>query len=177
MARTRPEKEATLREVLGEVSLLDVGRLLKQTLISLGCLGIFYAVIFLTGSVVSNVTGFSFSDLGIPGWVIWLLLTWFYVGIITSERSFHEINVSWYFPRLGWISSFLFAAYIIGFVQLLIAVSAMETGSERLIAFLLVWLGYLTPFVLFLSAINIGHGKLMEKRQLALNQPRTDAAS
>lgn len=164
MARMRAEKEATLREVLGEVSLLDVGRLLKNTFVTLGCLGIFYAIIFGVGAVASNATGFKMSDLGIPGWVIWVLVAWAYVFGATSDRSFHEWNASWYFPKLGWFSSLLLAAYIVGFIYLNIPIFNMELGAERALAAVTFWLGYAGPFLLFFSAINIGHSKLMEKR-------------
>lgn len=168
MARTRSDKEASLREVLAEVSLLDVGRLLKSAFLVLGCLGIFYALFFGVGAVASAATGYTMNDLGIPSWVIWLLLAWAYVFGATNDRSFHEWNASWYFPKLGWFSSLLLAAYLVGFVYLSIPVFEMEQGLDRLLAAMLLWLAYAGPFLVFLSAINIGHQKLMEKRTQAV---------
>ncbi|NTZ44046.1 hypothetical protein G7A66_13350 [Altererythrobacter sp. SALINAS58] len=171
MARIRAEKEATLREVLAEVSLLDVGRLLKSTLLTLGCLGIFYAIIFGVGAVASNATGFTVSDLGIPGGVFWIFVAWVFVFGATSDRSFHEWNASWFFPKLEWFSSLLLAAYIVGFIYLNIHIFSMELGAERALAAVTFWLGYAGPFLLFFSAINIGHAKLLEKRaQVTANE-------
>lgn len=163
MGRKEPSKEARLGEVLAEVSLVDVWRIVKGGLATMGCLGVFFAIIFAITSV-SESAGYGMDDLGVPNWLVWLLLSWAFVYSATSETSWHELSMSWYFPKLGWMGSLILAAYLVGFAYLFIWVSNMEVGVERLLSFLIVWLGYTSPFLLFLSAISVGHTKLMEKR-------------
>jgi hypothetical protein len=171
MARVLPDKEASLGEVLAEVSLVDVGRMVKQGATTLGCLGVFYGLIFLFGSIAGRATGFSWSKTGIPSWTIWLIIAWAVIYNATSERSFHELNLTWYFPKLGWLSSLILAAFFIGFVMLCIMMFNMEMGTDRLLVGIAVWLGYLGPFCFFLSAINLGHSRLLEKRTNHANEP------
>lgn len=167
MTLTRLEKEATLREVLSEVTLLDIGQLLKNTFVTLGCLGAFFVVIILVGSVAGTATGFHFSDLAIPAWAIWLVITWFYLWASTHDFSYHEFKASWYFPKLGWLGSLVVAAYLVGFVRISVAIFDMPLGVERGAAAIFAYLVYAGPFFLFFSAINIGHRKLLDKRTKA----------
>ena len=171
MAGIPVDKEATLREVLGEVHLRDAGLLLKENLLVLGVLGIFFAIFLGLGTLASSATGLTISDLGIPDWVLWVLAVWFCVFVTSSDRSFHEWKRSWYFPRLGWFSSLLLAAYIVGFIQLAAYYFKMERGAESSLTGLAIWLGYVLPFQLFFSTINIGHARLMEKRAEASKAP------
>lgn len=170
------EKEATLKEVLAEVSLLDLGRMIKEVLLSIGCLAVFWGIIFFASAAITGTTGLRFSHLGIPDWVFWLAFAWMMVASATTERSFYEVKISWFFPRLNWFTSFLLAGYIVGFFQLMTWVNSLEKGLESGLAFAAVWFGYLTPFLLFLSAINVGYSKLMEKRQQARGEERRTAA-
>lgn len=162
MARDHADKEATLREVLGEVSLLDVGRAIKSGLAAVGCLLVFLIAVGAATSFGESA-GYDMS-FGIPDWMIWLGVAWLFAYSATSLTSYHTINASWYFPKLGWLGSLLLAAYVVGFGYLNSWVWKMEMGFERALMGVLVWVGYTTPFLLFLSVIGIGHAKLMEKR-------------
>jgi hypothetical protein len=159
------EKEATLREVLAEVSILDVGRMLKQAFLGAGCFAIFSGIIFFADAAVSETTGWRFSNLGIPDWVIWIVFAWMGVAATTTEKSFHEAKMSWYFPKLNWFTSLLFAAYLVGFFQLMTWVYSLPRGLESAFAFGAIWFAYFCPFLMFLAAINIGYDKVIAKRQ------------
>ena len=161
------EKEATLKEVLAEVSLLDVGRMLKEVFLSIGCLAIFWAIFFVADATVFEPAGWRFSNLGVPDWAIWLFFTWIILAVATTEKSYHEFKASWYFPKLGWFISLLLAGYIVGFFQLMSWANSLSRIGDKGIAFGAIWFGYLVPFLLFFSAINIGYAKLREKRQQA----------
>jgi hypothetical protein len=162
MGHKKPEKEANLKEVLAEVSLVDVGRSIKSGLALMGCYLLFLLVVAAVAAFGHN-SGYDVS-LGVPSWVIWLGLAWMYVYSATSSTSYHAFNGGWYFPKLGWFSSLVFASYLVGFVYLNRWVWDMELGVERGAAAALVWVIYPAPFLLFLAVIRIGHDKLMEKR-------------
>ena len=166
MLQKEPSNEATLGEVLSEVTLADVGRKLKKGAGLLGCYAVFLIVILAITSVGKS-TGYDLDQLGIPSWIIWLLLAWVYVYGATSERSFHTIDTSWYFPKLKWFGSLVLAAYLVGFAYGVHWVSNMDEGVERGIWAMLVWVGYTSPFILFLSIISVGHDNLMKKRRAA----------
>lgn len=163
MAGVQAAKEAMLREVLAEVSVVDVGRKLKSLGAYLGCYLVLIIVVLLV-TTISSSAGFDFDALGMPTWLIWLLVGWMYVHGLTSQRSYHELNGSWYFPKLNWLGSLILTAYLLGFVYLAVWVTDMEVGFERAVAFVLVTVGYVFPFVLFLSVISVGYAKLIEKR-------------
>ena len=167
MARTEPSKEAALKDVLAEVSLTDVGAMLKGWLRTMGCLGIFFAVGFLI-DFASDAAGVKLPDWGIPSWVWWwvwwLLIAWMVAYEATSHRSYHSFDTSWYFPKLGWFGSLLLAAYAVGLVYLVIWVFDMGKGTEGALAYVAVWLGYVSPFTAFIAVTSHGHAKLMEKR-------------
>lgn len=165
MAR-EPSKEATLKEVLAEVSLIDVGRILKGGLATMGCLLVFFAVIGAI-STATESAGYGLDDLGVPYWPIWLIFAWAMVHSGTSSTSYHQWIMSWYFPKLGWFSSLLLAAYLLGFVYLVIEVLDLDLGLERTVAAILVWMVYPSPFILFLAVIEAGYAKLMERRLAA----------
>jgi len=61
-------KEATLREVLAEVSVLDVGRILKRAFAWLGC----FAIIILIGMIADSGASYAMPNFHLPSWVIWL---------------------------------------------------------------------------------------------------------
>ena len=162
MARKEPSKEATLKEVLAEVSLADVGGMLKGWLKTVGCLGIFFGFAFLVGPA-TEAAGLKLPDWGIPSWLWLLIVPWGVVYAATAETSYHEI--SWYFPKQGWFGSLLLAAYAVGFIYLVIQVYNMEKGDGAFLAFLAVWFGYTGPFTAFTAVTTFGHAKLMEKRR------------
>ncbi len=132
-----PSKEATLKEVLAEVSLADVGGMLKTWLSTLGCLGIGMAFVLLFTAATQGV-GLP-DDWGIPGWLVWLVLAWLFVHEATSVRSYHKLDMSWYFPKLGWFGSLLLAAYVVGFIELLFWVNSLDKGVGAGLAFFAVW--------------------------------------
>lgn len=161
-----PEKEARLGEVLAEVSLADIGRMLKGGGASVGCLAVYLMVVLVLISA-ADATGYGSDQWGIPNWVLWLLIVWLCVYAATSEKSYHESKMSWYFPKLNWLTSLILAAYFVGFGYLLSWVNGMDAGFGRAITFFFVYLCYTSPFLLFMSAIRLGHEKLMEKRRAA----------
>jgi len=173
MTGKKLEKEATLREVLAEVSLVDLGGMLKRGFATIGCWTLMFAIIFLI-TTISEGAGYGWDTLGIPDWILWVLIAWLWVHIATSQRSSHEWNVSWYFPKLNWFGSLFLSAYLVGFVYLFLWVIDLEVGLERFGAFLALWFGYTAPFVLLLSATNAGYEKLMEKRRAALAENLTE---
>jgi hypothetical protein len=163
LAGRQTSKEATLGEVLSEVSLADLGRKLKSGAIWTACWLVFCGFILVVTSAGKDA-GYDIEQTGIPDRVFWLIMAWAFTYVATSERSYHEVKESWYFPRLGWFSSLLLAAYLLGFVYLLIEIAKMEIGLERGVAFGAVWIGYSSPFIFFLSVIAVGHSNLMDKR-------------
>jgi len=171
MASREPDKEATLGEVLAEVSLVDVGRMLKRGLATLGCWALFYVFIIVITSVTDSA-GVGWDKLRVPGWLVWVLIGWAYVYGATSERSFHQLKMSWYFPKLNWLTSLLLTGYAVGFGYLLSALWQMPVGVERGAAFFAVWFGYTAPFVAFCSVTNAGYEKLMEKRRATVADPQ-----
>lgn len=174
MAIKELEEDARLGEVLAEVSVADIGRMLKTGGASFGCLAVYLLVIVAIISV-ADATGYGSEAWGIPDWVFWLLIVWLFVYAVTSQTSYHVWKMSWYFPKLNWLSSLLLAAYFVGFGYLLRWANAIDVGLERTVAFFLVYFGYMSPFLLFVSAISLGHSKLMEKRRAIARTVPTDA--
>jgi hypothetical protein len=150
--------EASLAEVLAEVTMLDAGRVLKQTFTVYGCLGIF--VLMSIG--IERGASYAMPTLRVPSWLLWLAITWGWVAIATESKSYHRWEFKLYFPTLRWWASFLLAAYIVGAFNLYQVVVA-ATGHNW--AGLLVFYLYALPLLLFIEVINIGHSKLMEKRE------------
>lgn len=173
MGGTDPEKEATLGEVLAEVSVADLGSMLKGGLTTMGCWAVFYLVIFLF-TTVTDSADIGFESFGVPDWIVWLLFAWMMTHAATSHRSFHQL--SWYFPKLNWLGSLLLAGYLLGFVYLAMAVSHMEVGAARLLAAFAVFVGYLAPFAAFLAVTHAGYDKLMEKRRTTAQEPVKSSA-
>jgi hypothetical protein len=173
MGRKDPETEATLGEVLAEVSLADLSPMLKRGLAAMGCWAVFYLVIFLF-TTVTDSAGVGFDSFGVPDWIVWLLFAWMMTHAATSHRSFHEL--SWYFPKLNWLGSLLLAGYLLGFFYLAMAVSHMEVGAARLLAAFAVFVGYMTPFAAFLAVTHAGYDKLMEKRRTTAREPAESSA-
>ena len=159
-------KEAELREVLAEVSLLDLARVLKATLASWGCL----LVILVFAPVWDWAFGRVTSSWSIPLWLIWTLILWGALAAATEYKSYHEFG--FYFPKLRWWASLLLAAYVVGFVELC-SRSWGKGGIIGMVAYLL----YLFPFLTFMSAIEIGHNNLMRKREAEAQSSSASAAT
>lgn len=153
-------REATLREVLAEVSLLDLGALIKKVLMQLGCFGLFGAAgLLLEGSF--GMANLGMPNLGVPDWAYWLFFIWIAIAVYTSGKSYHQF--AWYFPRAGWLGAIPLAAYLLLGIELSRAISPKADASVRAALFGL-WLLWLTVFVLGLGILEIGHNRLMEKR-------------
>jgi hypothetical protein len=155
-------KEATLSEVLAEVSILDVGLILKQALTGMGCFGIFILIgIGLEAGVNHAVPGFH-----VPSWLawlFWLVVAWALLDDFTGDKSYHHWEFGWYFPKLRWWASLLFAAYVLGGFKLFLIAYSMNESAERTAIAAGSWL-YLMPLFFALSVFEIGHKKLMAKR-------------
>lgn len=94
-------KEATLSEVLAEVSILDVGAILKRSLAGLGCLAIFFLVV----AGLDAGTTYALPDFHPPSWGIWLFwlaIGWGWLASVTEGKSYHHWEYGWYFPKLRW---------------------------------------------------------------------------
>jgi hypothetical protein len=159
-------KEATLREVLAEVSVLDVGAAFKNVMVQLGCVGIFIIISVVVGQGVDLVSSSESSDWGIPNWAIWLAIIWVFTAAYTSDYSYHDHRFAWYFPKLGWLGSIPLALYIFAAVQLFRAIDPRADWVVRTIQLLLAWL-WLVPFYLSVAVLEIGHNRLMDKRTAA----------
>ena len=157
-------KEATLREVLSEVSLADLGDLLKSLSFSIGCIGLFVAVGF------AFVTGASFAGFetnwNIPDWVIWLLGLWIFFGAYTENQSYHEHIFRIYMPKLGWVFSIPIALWFFIGVQLFLEIDYKSSFSSRIFTSG-IWLVWFIPTTVSFSALEIGHRNLMEKRRIS----------
>ncbi len=93
------DREATLREVLGQVSLLDLGATIRSMFATLGCLGAFFLLIALLGKGLSFWTGMN-DGLGIPDWAYWLFLIWMFLAIAPETRVIMRSSSLGIFPRL-----------------------------------------------------------------------------
>lgn len=149
---------------MSEVTLVDLGGLLKVVFANLGCFAIFWVIIFVVDTATA---GAGFGNWSVINWIIWPLILWGIVYEYMSDRSYHEWKVGWYFPKLNWLGSLILSAYLTGFAYILKQVLGMELGLARDIASAAFFVVYACPFILFLSLLSIGHSKLMEKRRAA----------
>ena len=148
-------KEAGFKEVLNEVSILDLAQILKQTFASIGCFGFFVALSALFGWPDGDWLGIEKNIPMSVYWVFWVVIVWAWLATVTDHKSYHEIH--WYFPRLRWWASLLLAAYLVGYGGIYYA--SWRSGMK-----LLVSLAYTSPFMVFMMLLEVGHAKLMEKR-------------
>lgn len=157
------DKEATLREVLSEVTLLDVAQTMKVLFTVLGCLGIALII------GIAFSLGFEFfsptenSGWSIPEWLVWLFLLWAFIASYTSDKSYHEHRFQWYFPKLGWLGSIPLTLYIFAAIQLFRNVDREAEWGIKGIQILIAYL-WLVPFFVSVLVLEVGHKKLMEKR-------------
>jgi hypothetical protein len=155
------DHEATLREVLAEVSLLEVGALIKSSLVTMGCMGVLVAIVLL----IDTGTGSSdwISSWGIPGWAWWLFFIWLALGAYTYEKSYHEHRFAWYFPRTGYLGSIPIAIYLLLGIELFRAIDPKADLDVRA-AQVGLWMLWLLVFALGLGVLEVGYNRLMEKR-------------
>lgn len=161
-------KEATLTEVMQEVSLADLGRHLKTTALSLGCLAV-VGVVFSVVGATATASGFV-PDLNIPTAVWIALLVGLYVHLATSERSYHEWSGWFWFPRLrlfGWLTV---TAYVTAVIEVFRHIDIFPVGIERLIAGSVIVVVLVLPGLLFLILCQAGHERLIEKREEAVKE-------
>lgn len=155
-------REASLKEVLAEVNFLDLWAAAKAIFSQMGCLLIFFAILAFIGQVTgySRDTGYGF---GIPDWAFWLFTIWIFVGLYTSDTSYHEHRFAWYFPKLGFVWSTPLAFYFLVGIEIyrggLPDMDAWEKAGHFLLA--AIWW---FPFFLGVSLLEIGHNRLMGKR-------------
>lgn len=83
------KQDATVKEVLAEVTMLDLWGAVKSPFTQWGCLGAFFLVSLLLRSIGTLVTG-SEDGFGIPSWVIWLFVLWIFIAAYTENHSYHE---------------------------------------------------------------------------------------
>lgn len=151
-------KEATVHEVLAEVTMLDLGQTVKHLLSGIGCFLVFVLALTLSGPVTGNWFGIRKILPAWSSWIILVLMTWGWIAAVTEHKSYHELR--WYFPRLkGW-ASLLLSIYVVG-------LGALYTTTWNSTAKGLIYAVYIFPFVTFLSVIEIGHAKLIAKREEA----------
>jgi hypothetical protein len=150
-------KEATLAEVMAEVSLADAGRVLKSTLAGVGSLVLLIAII----GIVSAVAHPFVPDFTVPG-VVWRAIVVFVVvSVFTADKSWHGWTIGFYFPKLRFFGWLMLTAYITATIEALRATADLKPDFLGMGAYiLLVWL----PVMLFHSVTELGHGRLMAKR-------------
>lgn len=156
------DNEASLREVLAEVSVLDLWAATKTIFSQWGCFAIFLIIATVLDNATSIVTG-SIDSLGIPDWGYWLFLIWVCLAFCTQYTSYHDYRFTWYFPKAGWIRSLPLAAYLLIGVQIF---RGDNTGADfwAKAAHTAVLAAWWFPFFLGIMVLQIGHGRVMEKR-------------
>lgn len=163
-------KEATLREVLAEVSIIDLASVIKSFFLTIGCYGVFiFVLLFLEGVTSGPNDGKSW--FGIPDWAIYVFTAWIFIGSYTADKSYHEHRFSMYFPRAGFLWSIPIAAYLVLGFRALPSFDPAADVSLRLFNWLL-WMAYFVPVVFALGVLEVGHRKLVEKRALELERQR-----
>jgi hypothetical protein len=171
----RVNKEATLREVLAEVNLMDLGALLKSGFIMLGCYGLLVGVILIAGALTAGG-----SDgkpwFGLPDWAVYIFAVWILLGGYTADQSYHEHKFAIYFPRAGFLWSIPIAIYLVFGFRALPSFDPASDWAERVFNWLL-WMAYWTPIALCLGVLEIGHRKLIEKRERELAEGQSSRSS
>lgn len=165
----RVSKEATLREVLAEVSLVDLASMLKSGFLMLGCYGLFFIGILFFGQIATNGSE-NGSWLGIPDWGFYLFTAWIFISGYTADSSYHEHRFNVYFPRAGYVWSIPIAAYLVFGFSALPEYDAASGPSERLLNFFW-WIAFWIPIALTFGVLETGHRKLIEKRERELEEP------
>lgn len=157
------KQDATVREVLAEVTMLDLWAAVRGLFSLWGCLGVFFLVSLFLGSIGSFVTG-SEDGFGIPSWAVWLFLIWILIGGYTENHSYHEHRIAWYFPQVGWIGALPLAAYCLVGFQIIRSGDPDASFTSKALHFALI-VSWWLPLALAILILEIGHGRLMEKRR------------
>lgn len=169
------DKEATLTEVMREVSLADLGSQLKTISLSLGCFAIIGVVFSLVGATAK--TSGVLQNLHVPT-VVWIaIVVGLYVSMATSERSYHEWSGWFWFPRLRFVGWFAVTAYLTAIIEGFRHVDIFPVGVERGAAVFAVIVVLVVPGLLFLILCQAGHERLIEKREDALRAKLGEAIS
>jgi len=156
-------QDATVREVLAEVTMLDLWGAVKSLFTLWGCLGVFFLVSLLLGSIGSFLTG-SEDGFGIPSWAISLFVLWVVIGGYTENHSYHEHRFAWYFPKVGWIGALPLAAYCLVGIEIVRSGDPGASLASKALHFALI-VSWWLPMVLAIFVLEIGHRRLMEKRR------------
>jgi hypothetical protein len=164
----RVNKEATLREVLAEVNLVDLGAMFKSGFIMLGCYGVFFAIILIAGELTAVGNGEK-QWFGIPEWAFNVFIVWLFLAAYTSDNSYHEHKFAIYLPRAGFLWSIPIAAYLVFGYRALPTFDPASDLADRIFNSIL-WLAFWTPIALGLGVLEIGHRKLIEKRERELER-------
>jgi len=154
------DREAGWREVLEQVSVVDVGSQTKSLLIGAIVWGVFFALI------VAIEAGLSAADLGfhVPTTAWIALFVFIFVMGVTMDRSYHEWTFRFFFPKLGLIGWLVATAYLTLIIESLRLVKDLAGLFERGVAFFAVYLVLMAPGVLLLGLLELGHNRLMDKR-------------
>ncbi|MBO9380067.1 hypothetical protein GG804_25185 [Sphingomonas histidinilytica] len=155
MALASIDHEATLAEVFQHVTLNDVGASLKSWVIMM----MIYGLLAGCGLVLETVVGDSEAWSGYS-FLVWVFLAWAGAHASFSERSFHKADLSYFFPRLRWWSSFVLAVVGVGLVFL----SHLLIAGFGGIAWLLI-LAAIYPFLGLFNLMQLGHSRLMTARR------------
>lgn len=160
------DKEATFREVLANVSLLDTAAAIKLICVAFGVQAILLLIVLLFVEGIYFVIGRETAEWNISTAVYLFLIIWIIVATYTSDQSYHDHRFAWYFPKLGWIGSIPVALYMLVTVQLFRSIDMSADWETRAIpsVFLLLWM---LPFLLFMTILAKGHANLMAKRDAA----------
>ena len=159
-------KEATLREVMAEVSIADLGGQLKTALKGLGCLAIWLVALALIDAFGDNIP--AINNIHFPRLVWIAILVGFVVASTLVERSYHDWKFQFWFPKVGFLGWLFLTTYITGTIEAFRVIYGYPTGSpEGWIAFAVAWTFLVIPAALFLELCQVGHARLMEKRTAA----------
>jgi hypothetical protein len=150
------DKEATLREVLSEISLAQLFAVLKFLFLSTGFL--YQAILIAISLLISHFITPAISGANVYSRAFIVCV---FVWIISSVvfRSYHSFRFEFYFPKLNWLGAFFLSAYLLGFWEL-----TLWKPEFIALGFIAIWL-WVYAMVIFLVVINIGHIRLMERRK------------
>lgn len=167
------DTEATLREVMDEVTLTDLGRYFKTIGVNLGCLG-FFVVITSVVNVGADAVNIRWD---VPD-LVWVAVgTLLALLFLTEGSSFRQWNMYFWFPKLSWGTAFVVPTVVAAIYQLFVVANDLPAGWPKNVAAALVYLFCLFPVLMFLDLSNLGHRRLMEKRIAAEKHKRRSVSS
>ena len=160
------DKEATFREAFAEVSLVDVGSQLKSVLGSMGCMAVFLMLSTAGGAGISAL-GFGFH---VPN-IVWIaLFVFIFVMAFTGEKSYHEWTLKLFFPKMRFVGWVITTAYLTSVIEAFRLVGRLPDEMTRMFVISAIYLVLLLPAVLFVGLLDLGHNRLMEKRNAMTEQ-------